>query len=207
MRYTTRPISDRTDLTTKPGTRKRSPFDATWSTTLEQLDREIRMLSGTNVVIEIDVQEADLKLNGELRANARPATPAVRLAFTSRQHGDLVYPCDRFTTWQDNVRAIALGMEALRKVERYGIASRQQQYLGFKALPGGRAMPASHMTSDEALAVLTRTSRLGEGSGETWRAEAHWKKARARAHPDLHDGDRTLWDQVEEAAAVLGFIS
>lgn len=34
-----------------------------------------------------------------------------------------------------------------------------------------------------------------------------YKKARAANHPDRRDGDRTLWDKVEQAATVLGVSS
>lgn len=34
--------------------------------------------------------------------------------------------------------------------------------------------------------------------------EKVWKRARAKAHPDRRDGDRSVWDKVEEAARVLG---
>lgn len=38
---------------------------------------------------------------------------------TAAQNG--FYPCDTFDDWQDNLRAIALSMEKLRGVERYGV--------------------------------------------------------------------------------------
>jgi hypothetical protein len=31
-----------------------------------------------------------------------------------------------------------------------------------------------------------------------------WKQARARSHPDRRGGDRTEWDEVEQAARTLG---
>jgi hypothetical protein len=34
---------------------------------------------------------------------------------------DISFPCDRFWDWKDNLRAIALSMENLRRVERYGV--------------------------------------------------------------------------------------
>lgn len=49
------------------------------------------------------------------------------------------FRCATFHTWQDNVRAIALGMEALRKVERYGITELDQQYAGFMQLNAGHS--------------------------------------------------------------------
>lgn len=159
------------------------------------------------MVVEVDVSEVDIRNDGRIRANARPETPGVRVAFESR-HGPLVYSTDRFNHWQDNVRAIALGLEALRKVDRYGITKRGEQYAGWKALPSGRAMPASHMTADEAWAILGSFGDrpISEQRADPSGLRVAFKKARAFAHPDRHDGDRSLWDQVEQAATVLGLL-
>ena len=200
--YTIRPVSDRTNFT---GKHQRSAFDTPWPVTERLLLAEVRHLQGRNLVVEIDVSEADIRVDGRLRANARPASPGVRVAFESK-HGPLVYATDRFNHWQDNVRAIALGLEALRKVDRYGITKSGEQYAGWKALPSGSGQSASHMTADEAWGVLgsfderpiAEQQRAPEGL-----QRAH-RRARAFAHPDRHGGDRTLWDQVEQAARVLG---
>lgn len=220
MRYTVRPISDRTWL--RPASaRAWSPFESTWSATLELLAREIDHLRGRDVVIEVDVPERAIRNDGQLRADARATSPAVVVAFEGR-HGPMQYPCDRFTSrwiskqgpdWQQNVRAIALGLEALRKVERYGIADTGQQYTGFKALPSGRAMPASHMTRDQALEVLGQWGRVPRGlpaiPGEYVNTDPEvlrglHRSARRWAHLDRNHGDQTAWDQVEQAAQVLG---
>ena len=70
------------------------------------------------------------------RANASPKSPAVVIAFESK-HGPLQYATDAFTHWQANVRAVALGLEALRRVERYGITKHGEQYTGWKQLGSG----------------------------------------------------------------------
>lgn len=206
MRYTVRPISDRTAFT---GKHERSRFDSTWTATEQLLLAEVRHLRGRDLVLEVDVQEHHIRLDGGLYANARPATPAVRVAFDS-MHGPLTYATDRFTGWQDNVRAIALGLEALRKVDRYGITKRGEQYAGWKALPAGSDGAASRMTNDEARQVFRAAAGIHVTNGELddpdERRAAH-RRARAAAHPDRHNGDRTLWDQVEQAAKVLGVLS
>jgi hypothetical protein len=206
LSYTVRPISDRTWL----GQSRREPtrFQSKWSDTLDLLQREVEALKGRDVVIEIDVVEADLRLDGTLRANARPSSDAVALAFESK-HGSLFYRCDRFFTswshqgpaWQHNVRAIALTLQALRAVDRYGATETGQQYAGWKALPAGTAMPASHMTSDAATELLRSYAPAGVPLKDAWRA------ARAATHPDRNDGVREAWDRVETAAAVMGIAS
>lgn len=45
----------------------------------------------------------------------------------------LVYATDVCDLWQHNVRSVALGLEALRAVDRYGISRRGEQYAGFRA--------------------------------------------------------------------------
>ncbi len=210
MKYATKPITDRTWIGTKPKIPSR--FDATWSKTVALLKREIDLLGADEFVIEMDINAADLKLDGELRSNAKPATPAVVVSFES-DHGALTYRCDRFYTnyydqgpeWQHNVRAIALTLESLRSVDRYGATETGQQYAGFKALGAGRAMPASHMTKTEACNLFSRLSGVEITPGESEQSlRARHRSARAAAHPDRNDGDRTLWDQVEQAAIVLG---
>lgn len=207
--YTTRPISDRTWL----GQMGKEPtrFSAKWSATMDLLEFELDALKARDVVLEVDVTEGDLRIDGTLRANARPSSSAVAIAFESK-HGPLIYRCDRFYTswahqgpdWQHNVRAIALTLEALRAVDRYGATELGQQYTGFKALPAGRAMPASHMTRDAALEVLAQLVDIPAEHLNLDVLPSIWKSARRRAHPDHNDGDRTLWDQVEQAGVVLG---
>jgi hypothetical protein len=47
------------------------------------------------------------------------------------------FPCDTFDDWQDNLRAIAKSLEALRMVDRYGVTRNNEQYRGFTALGAG----------------------------------------------------------------------
>lgn len=205
MILTTRPI----DTWPRPETRSRghSPFGSTYSATRSLLDRELRMLGARNVVLQIDVREQDLRLDGELRANARPQGPRVALAFDS-QHGPLRYYCDRWRDWQDNLRGIALGLEAQRKLERYGITSRGEQYTGWKALGTGLAMGAG-MTRTEAakmLADLANDSDLPITARQV-EEQPSYREAAFRAvakvhHPDA-GGDPALFARLTDARNVL----
>jgi hypothetical protein len=101
----------------------RSPFKASWSATLDLIDREMGMLRARNVLFRCQLNRADIRNDGWPRAHAKFQHPGVTISFESR-HGPLSYTCVKFNHWQDNVRAIALGLEALRQVERYGIVKR-----------------------------------------------------------------------------------
>lgn len=220
MRYTVRPLSDRTWL--RPANQREwSRFDSTWTSTLKLLSREVGLLEGRDVVIEIDVPERAIRLDGQLRADARPDCPAVVVAFESK-HGPMLYRSDLLESrwvskqgpsWQQNVRAVALTLESLRAVDRYGATETGQQYAGFKALPSGTALPASHMTREDALALLWEYGRTERDAGATTGLPGstdpgalarYYRTARAVVHPDRHDGRRILWDKVEQAARVLG---
>lgn len=209
MKYTVRPISDRTPFT---GQHRFSQFQSSWMQTERLLLTEVKHLAGRDLVLEPDIREQDLRLDGTLRANARPSSPTVRVAFDSK-HGPLTYGTDRFYSWQDNVRAIALGLEALRKVDRYGITRRGEQYTGWKQLPGTSSRETGVPVMDKDLAWSIIGS-YQEGPIDVFWHEASdddvrkaYRRARAANHPDRCGGDQTGWDLVEAAARVLGLRS
>lgn len=201
-----------------PGTqtreRRRSNFSAQWRDTLNLLDRELWHLGKggqyAGTVLQIAMREQDFRIDGMPRANAVAQHPGVILNIDS-VHGALSYPCDTFTHWQDNLRAIALGLEALRKVERYGITQTGQQYRGWRAIESGGAV-APIQTPGAAALVLARIAFPNDANITDWAhkiithpeiGQSTYKKARSNAHPDRNDGDQTAWDAVEQAAKVL----
>ncbi len=143
------------------------PFKASWTSTMGLLDRELRYLGASEPVLQVDADAGQIRLDGMLRADARVNHPGVILSFETKKHGTLTYPCCAFggwyqhPGWQMNTRAIALGLEALRKVERYGIAERGQQYAGWAELPSGIALGRS-MTVEEAARFIA------DHSGQDW---------------------------------------
>jgi hypothetical protein len=182
--------------------RQRSRFDSPYSATTDLLERELRHLGARQAYICMAVPEGMIRRDrtGPL-ASARPDHPGV-MVVTDSKHGDLRYATDVFTDWRDNLRAIALGLEALRKVDRYGITRGGEQYRGFASLPAPTSsIEATHMTRSKALAVLYRAA--GRNEAELDVGPRLFKLARAKAHPDRHDGDTALWDQVEAAVTIL----
>ena len=203
--FTFRPID------TWPGDQTRTPqrsrFGASWSSTDDLLERELAMLKARNVVIQLALDESDIRIDGKPRANARPRHQGVILAFDSR-YGPLKYATDTFDRWQDNLRAIALGLEALRKVDRYGITKRGEQYTGWKALPSGTP-GAVAMTPSEAARLLAvwglednHESTVAQVAVDPkLRAEAY-RKAAKRMHP-ARGGHADDFRRLQDAKAVL----
>lgn len=113
------------------------PFTATLGSTLAVLERELVMLGAHTVAVELAISEDEINSRtGWPKANARPRHQGVIISFESK-HGPLRYGTDAFPRWQSNLRALALALEALRKVERYGVGRRGEQYQGWRALPSG----------------------------------------------------------------------
>jgi hypothetical protein len=218
VNLTYRPIDTWPGKRTPAEARAWSPFkrragDGSWrredmplSTTLELLHRELWELGAREAVVMLDLPASAFRLDGQPRADARaPGHPGVVLAFDSK-HGPLKYATDLFTTWQANLRAIALALEALRKVDRYGITSRGEQYTGWSQLAG--ATPhgiAAPMTVDEAAAFIAAavdgiTARdVLEDHGDR---ELCYKAAAKQLHPD-HGGDTAAFQRLQDAKRVL----
>lgn len=177
--------------------RRPSPFRAGLTDTLDVLGREIQHLTTTRAQREsaemlVAIPAGDMwRLDGRPRAHAVATHPGVIFSLDSK-HGHLSYPCDSFTTWQDNLRAIALALEALRKVDRYGVTKRGEQYRGFLALEA-TAAPAGFATADAALRwLIDFTSWTPTFPGGEVPPRAVLRAAQRRAHPDAGGGAATF---------------
>lgn len=189
--------------------RQRSNFSAPWSSTLDLLDRELHYLGKANrnapTVLQIAMREQDFRIDGMPRANAKPTHPGVILSIESK-HGPLSYPCDRFDLWQDNLRAIALSLEALRKVDRYGVTKNAEQYKGFKAIGGAAASAVEQSTfpsADQAERYIRRLVEIRDDcttEHDTFRSV--YRRAQKITHPDVVLS-REEWNLVEEAGETL----
>lgn len=162
--------------------RPHSPFRAPYQDTIDLLEREARMLGARIVVVELAITEMDLRRDGQPYAGTKPRHPGVTVAFESR-HGPLKYTADKFTTWTENLRAIALGLEALRKVDRYGMTSRGEQYAGWKALPPGDGPSV-------------------ERGKDLIREHGSVRQALMATHPD-HGGDPSAFADVQAARELV----
>lgn len=205
MRATFRPIDQWPGERTSSYSRKsRHTFKGSYSDTLQLLDRELYALNASEVVIQLEMSDRDIRLDGMPRKDAIPRGPAVIIAFDSK-HGPLKYATDVFDYWHANLRAIALGLEALRKVERYGVTKRGEQYKGWQQLGSGIEMGAGTMTADQAASFLadhagdvnsgTVLVRLGE-------REAAYRRAAKRLHPDA-GGSTSEFQKLQEAKRIL----
>lgn len=180
--------------------RRPSSFKAPLRSTMDTLDRELWALAAKDVRLQVALTPEQFRIDGRPRAGARADHPGIILTLQSR-YGALSYPCDTFTTWQDNLRAIALALEALRKVDRYGVTKRGEQYRGFLALEA-TAAPAGFPDVDSAWEYLCRvTDSLGTRRGPGT-IPVVLRHAQRLSHPDT-GGDATTFHRVSLAEAKL----
>lgn len=186
--------------------RPSAPFGATYGKTMIDLDREITHLHGDDPTLQLDLTDADLRLDGQIRAGARPEHPGVILSFDTKNHGTLTYGTDRFDHWHGNLRAIALGLDCLRRVERYGIAERGQQYAGYREIGTGIALGPAEMTREQAARILVDTAEVPwpweELLADADLATTTYRAAARLHHPD-NGGDPAVFRTITTARDVL----
>lgn len=123
----------------EPRPKQSTSFHSTWDATLALLEREVERIDGDDVVIGVVCDPSQISFSGALKAGARAAIrhPGVEISFETAERGRLTFHTDAFNSLAWNLRAVALGLEALRTVDRYGITSSGEQYTGFAQLAAG----------------------------------------------------------------------
>lgn len=189
-----RPLVDWNRPRTAPGNRRHNPFSAPWSDTMSLLRSEIDKLGGSDIVIELDMDESQIRLDGLPRSGAklRGDFPGVAISFTSK-YGPLRYGSDSCTRWEQNIRAIALGLQSLRAVDRYGITVAGEQYTGFKAITAGPSDGLARRSPRDVIAHFAGCEQ-GSLSMRSW-----IRKAQVASHPDT-GGSPEDFDLVSRAA-------
>ena len=161
----------------------RSVFRVSDGDKLRHLSEAVRLFGGTRIVIEADFTPADIRLDGQPRATAKPASHRVAVY---AERGDTWYcwRCERFDRWQDNAYAVARTIDALRQSERYGCIHGDEHYSGFMQLPEERDGPDS-----VSVAIGVLVGFAGFGDERAFRASADTRRTVYRAaakatHPD-----------------------
>lgn len=97
---------------------------------LELLGVRGTMTLSTNVELRID----GLPRSGQ----GQPTDPGASLWFVYKGKAT-VLACDKWDRVEDNVAALAAHIDAIRRVDRYGVGSIEQALAGYKALPADTA--------------------------------------------------------------------
>jgi hypothetical protein len=172
------------------------------STTYDELDREMNMISAKEIVVQIDIRdERELRRSDSFPlAGAVVKSPAIVLSFR-RGNTPYVFATDWFRRWDDNLRAIVLGLEGLRRLERYHVAQSGDQYRGWQALP---STTTTALSVEAAAEVIAKRSSFSAGViiESIENAKGACRQASARCHPDV-GGATADFQLVQEAKRVL----
>ncbi len=170
--------------------RKSSPFRAGYTDTLTLLENELFHLDATNTFLQVAMRPEDFRKDGAPRADAKPFQhPGIILMFRTKQ-GTLTFPCDTYTDWKANLRAIALSLEALRAVNRYGVTRRNEQYRGWTALEAPKPEPSGgpFASAEDAAHYIVKASKLNISAMEIVVSSSDlqrvYREAAKHMHPD-----------------------
>lgn len=116
-----------TGKTERSGARALTVYDA-----LQRLTAELDRLGASEEILSTNVQ---VRLDGLPRSGqAEPGDPGAAVYFTLKKK-PTVLACDRWDRVADNIAAIAQHIDALRRIDRYGVGTLEQAFAGYAALP------------------------------------------------------------------------
>jgi len=187
-------------------TRRHSQFRANYNNTLDKLEEELGKLRAKDIIIRVDELSFDeIRNDGWPKSSFAPRHTAGVIVSCESPKGALSFPCDRYLDWQDNLRAIALSLEALRAVDRYGVTRGNEQYRGWTQI----AAPAGKMSKEEAARFVAELS--GQQHVRQDDLEGVLRTLKIQYHPDraeqLDDNAKRhrheLFVRIGQAEAVL----
>jgi len=110
-----------------------SNFDVTLGKAIQDVRAEVDRLGGRGLIISSNLQ---LRRDGLPYANSsQPEDRAVAVYFKYKGK-PMCFACDRWNRVEDNMRAIAKTIDALRGIARWGTGDMiEQAFTGFAALP------------------------------------------------------------------------
>ncbi len=154
----------------------------TMTTARNRLTQQLELLGAhyDSVILSTNVE---LTAYGEPRAGRRPPDdPGVAVYFKLHKK-DRVLACDRWLTVHENIAAIAAHIDAIRRVDRYGVGTLDQAFAGYDALPAPGA--SNRPPWRKVLGIpedVTVTREI---------VQANYRSKASQLHPDLggtHDG-------------------
>lgn len=106
--------------------------DLTISTACQRLENQLRLLGAEDAAMSSNLK---LGVSGiPLSGQAEPKDRGVAIYFTL-EGADRVLACDKYLSAAGNIVAIANHIDALRRIDRYGVGSIAQAFAGYASLP------------------------------------------------------------------------
>jgi len=153
---------------------------------LERLERELRLLTAVDEILSTNLR---VGLNGMPRSGqAEPADPGAAVYFQLDGQATCL-ACDRWDRVADNVAAIAQHIDALRRIDRYGVGTRDQAFAGYAQLGPApvewwlllEVKPSATLDEvDESFRRLSKIHHPDAGGGGDYMAKLSEARAAAR---------------------------
>ena len=162
--------------------------DVTVAAAVDRLDAELTRLGARDALLSTNLK---LGLRGDpLSGQPEPNDRGVAVYF---KMGDKarVLACDRWTTVAGNIAALAAHIDAIRRIERYGVGTVDQAFAGYDALPppGATNRPP-----------WRRVFGIPDDMPVTPLAlQETYKELAKQMHPDLQGGSHEAMAQLNEA--------
>lgn len=182
---------------------RRAIFRVKYSARLDLLEKELYYLGAREILVQAFFSRDEIRNDGWPRSSARPRKPGVIVSFTNKQREQFSFPCDTYDAWEDNLYAIALSLEALRTVDRYGVTQRAEQYQGWKQIES----PAHQQQKDSewAYGFLASLNGIDKNAlrGNRAALDLAYRAAAKKTHPDS-GGNTEAFQILQEARTILG---
>jgi len=156
---------------------------------IKRLEDELRLLGATDEILSTNIA---VNLNGLPRSGQRePTDPGVAVYFRLKKEPRCL-ACDRWDRVAGNIAALAAHIDAIRRIDRYGVGTLEQAFAGYKALP-------ATAVDWWIILGLPQTATLDQ-------VEDKFRELARKAHPDTggtHDTMSRLTAAREAARKVL----
>ena len=168
----------------REGCREYSRFgDCTIASEKNSILHELDLMGASEIIISSDLK---IKIDGFPYSNQRqPDDRGVAVYFKLKGKSQCI-PCDRWSCIQDNMRAIAKTVGALRGIGRWGADQMvDAAFTGFKALPEGNG----HWWDILGVSVNATFEQV----------ERAYKELAFEHHPDREGGDHQKMSEINSA--------
>lgn len=159
---------------------------------VDRLERELDRLGAEGPTLSTNLKP---RISGGVVANTgEPADAGVAIYFRFKGRAT-VLACDRYIRVADNIAAIAAHVDALRRIERYGVGTIEQALAGYRSLPADTAAEwrqvfgftaSEHVTVEQLQTKFKeRAATAHPDKGGTDEGMAHVNRAREYALAEL----------------------
>lgn len=155
----------------------KSKQDRSVNACVRELQLQVNRMGGKAMVISTNIK---LRLDGLPYSNPPKIQDPGAAVYFTRNNVPYCFPCDRWDSVEDNLWAIAKHLDAMRGMERWGVGTAEQQFLGYKALT---AVAGEGEDPWMVLGMEPMGGNLSRPAAEAEVLAAHRKLART-AHPD-----------------------